>query len=66
MTDKIVVFTTCSTIEEAEQIARKLVDARLAACVSVTPAVRSFYRWKGAVARLVRPLAPRAGKGAHL
>ena len=49
MTDKIVVFSTCSTIEEAEQIARKLVDARLAACVSVTPAVRSFYRWKGAV-----------------
>jgi len=49
MTDKIVVFSTCSTVEEAEQIARKLVEARLAACVSVTPAVRSFYRWKGAI-----------------
>ena len=49
MTDKIVVFSTCSTIEEAEQLARRLVDAHLAACVSVMPGVRSFYRWKGAV-----------------
>jgi periplasmic divalent cation tolerance protein len=56
MTDKIVVFSTCSTIEEAAQIARKLVDARLAACVSVTPAVRSFYRWKGAVEEAVECL----------
>jgi periplasmic divalent cation tolerance protein len=49
MTDKIVVFSACSSTEEGHQIARKLVDARLAACVTVTPGVRSFYRWKGAV-----------------
>ena len=49
MTDKIVVFSTCSTLEEAEQIARKLIGERLAACVNVTPGVRSFYRWKGAI-----------------
>ncbi len=49
MTDKIVVFSTCSTLEEAERIARKLIGERLAACVNVTPGVRSFYRWKGAV-----------------
>src|SRR5690349_18567808 len=49
MTDKIVVFSTCSTLEEAEQIARKLIEERLAACVNVTTGMRSFYRWKGAV-----------------
>ena len=49
MTDKIVVFSACASADEAHRIARKLVDARLAACVTVTPGVRSFYRWKGAV-----------------
>jgi periplasmic divalent cation tolerance protein len=49
MTDKIVVFSTCSTQEEAAQIARKLVAEHLAACVNVAPGVRSFYRWKGAI-----------------
>src|SRR5580700_11253353 len=49
MTDKIVVFSTCATADEAERIARRLVDERLAACVNVISPVRSFYRWKGAV-----------------
>lgn len=49
MTDKIVVFSTCSTPEEAARIARKLIEERLAACVNVTPNIRSFYRWKGAI-----------------
>jgi len=46
MTDKIVVLSTASSAEEAEKIARSLVDARLAACVNVVPGMRSFYRWK--------------------
>ena len=49
MTDKIVVFSTCASAEEAERIARHLIDRRLAACVNVVPQIRSFYRWKGAV-----------------
>jgi periplasmic divalent cation tolerance protein len=49
MTDKIVILSTCSTEEEAERLARALLDARLAACVNVVPRVRSFYRWKGQV-----------------
>jgi periplasmic divalent cation tolerance protein len=49
MTDKIVVFSTCATDEEAERLARLLVERRLAACVNVVAGVRSFYRWKGAV-----------------
>lgn len=50
MTDKIVVLNTCGSVEEAERLARKLVDLRLAACVTVISPARSFYRWQGAVA----------------
>ena len=46
MTDKIVVLSTCGSAEEAAKIARALVEKKLAACVNVMPAVRSFYRWK--------------------
>jgi periplasmic divalent cation tolerance protein len=49
MTDKIVVLSTCASAEEAERLARRLIDDRLAACVNVLSPVRSFYRWKGAV-----------------
>jgi periplasmic divalent cation tolerance protein len=49
MTDKIVVISTCGSAEEAERLARMLVDERLAACVTVVPSVKSFYRWDGAV-----------------
>jgi periplasmic divalent cation tolerance protein len=49
MTDKIVVFSTCASEEEAERLARLMVESRLAACVNVIPGARSFYRWQGAV-----------------
>ena len=49
MTDKIVVFSTASSAVEAEAIAQRLVEERLAACVNVVTGVRSFYRWKGKI-----------------
>jgi len=50
MTDKIVVLVTCGSAREACTIARKLVEARLAACGNVVEApVRSIYRWQGRV-----------------
>lgn len=49
MTDKIVVFSTCSGEEEAVRVARALVEAQLAACVNIVPQIRSIYRWKGAI-----------------
>jgi periplasmic divalent cation tolerance protein len=49
MTDKIVVFSTCGSEAEAEKVARGLVEKRVAACVNIVPAVRSFYRWQGAI-----------------
>jgi periplasmic divalent cation tolerance protein len=49
MTDKIVVVNTCGSAEEAESLARKLIEQHLAACVTVVSPVKSFYRWNGGV-----------------
>lgn len=49
MTDKIVVLSACASAEEAQRIARALVEKRLAACVNLMPGVRSVYRWKDAI-----------------
>jgi periplasmic divalent cation tolerance protein len=51
MTDLAIVLTTIGVGERAEQLARQLVDERLAACVNVHPPMVSVYRWKGAVER---------------
>ena len=49
MTDKVVVLSTCGSLQEASRIARALVEQRLAACVNVTGPIRSVYRWEGRV-----------------
>jgi periplasmic divalent cation tolerance protein len=43
-----VVLVTCGTLTEGRRIARRVVSARLAACVNIVlrPA-ESFYTWKG-------------------
>jgi periplasmic divalent cation tolerance protein len=46
-----VVFITTGTPQEAEAIARVLVEERLAACANVLPGVTSIYRWEGKVQR---------------
>lgn len=43
-----VVLCNCPP-EAAADIARALVDKRLAACVNLIPGVRSIYRWKGEI-----------------
>jgi periplasmic divalent cation tolerance protein len=47
MTDKIIVFVTCESTEQAERIAEALVTDKLAACVNVVPGVKSCYVWEG-------------------
>ena len=47
MTDKIIVFVTCDSKEQAEEIAQAVVNEKLAACVNVVPAIRSCYIWEG-------------------
>ena len=46
MTDARIVLTTAGSPEEAEKIARALVEGRLAACVNIVPQIQSIYRWK--------------------
>ena len=45
----LIVLTTTPNEEEAERLARAIVDVRLAACVQVLPRMKSFYVWEGAV-----------------
>jgi periplasmic divalent cation tolerance protein len=46
MTDTRIVLTTAGSPQEAEKIARALVERRLAACVNIIPQIQSVYRWK--------------------
>jgi len=49
MTDAVVVLVTAPTAEKAVEIARAVVEEKLAACGNVLPGVRSIYRWEGKV-----------------
>ena len=49
MSRYIQVMTTVDRKEEADAIARQLVDEGLAACVQVAGPVESTYRWKGTI-----------------
>ena len=48
LTDCRVVYVTASP-DEAPDLARTLVERRVAACVNLVPEVRSIYRWQGKV-----------------
>jgi periplasmic divalent cation tolerance protein len=49
MTEALVVLVTTPTPERAAEIARAVVEERLAACGNVVPGLRSIYRWEGKV-----------------
>lgn len=44
-----IVLTTAADAEEARRLGRALVEERLAACVTMAPAVHSIYRWQGQI-----------------
>ncbi len=41
------VYITCSNFEEAEKIAKKILEERLAACANIFKEIKSMYWWKG-------------------
>ncbi len=49
MPEYIQVVTTTARRDEAERIARELVEQRLAACAQVHGPVSSTYRWQGRI-----------------
>lgn len=56
MLKNYLVLSTIDDAEAAEEIARKLVDERLAACVNIIPEITSIYKWKGNLERSVERL----------
>lgn len=44
-----IVLVTAPSADVAAQLARTLVEERLAACGNIVPGVRSIYRWQGEV-----------------
>ena len=48
-TSVCLLLTTCADADTAQRLARSLVQARLAACASVLPAMTSTYRWQGRI-----------------
>ena len=45
MTDKVIVFVNCESMEQASHLAQAVVSEGLAACVNLMPGVRSCYMW---------------------
>ena len=43
------VLTTAANPDEDAQLARTLVEERLAACATLIPRVQSIYRWQGKI-----------------
>jgi len=49
VTDAIVVLINTGSEEQATEIARALVEERLAACANIISPIRSIYRWNDRV-----------------
>jgi periplasmic divalent cation tolerance protein len=47
----VIVLLTGPSGEELQQLATRLVEERLAACVNILPGVTSVYRWQGGIER---------------
>ena len=47
----VLVYVTAGDHETGHELAVRLVEERLVACVNVVPGVTSVYRWEGAVQR---------------
>ncbi len=43
----LIIMTSILSADEAEVLAEKIVNARLAACVQILPQIKSVYIWEG-------------------
>lgn len=49
MTDCLLVMTTLPDLESARNLAHRLLESRLAACISILPSMTSIYVWDGKI-----------------
>ena len=42
----VFIYTTCRDVDQAKELSRKIVKARVAACVNIWP-MESMYYWEG-------------------
>jgi periplasmic divalent cation tolerance protein len=49
MSEILTVLCTCPDTATAKSLAAGLVGQGLAACVNITPEIRSIYRWRGEI-----------------
>jgi periplasmic divalent cation tolerance protein len=47
MTELLLVMTSLPDKDAAKELAKRLIDAHLAACVQIQAGVHSIYRWEG-------------------
>lgn len=45
----VAVLITCASMEEAERLAKSLLEAKLAACINIARGVKSLFWWEGRV-----------------
>ena len=64
--EAVLVLITTATREEADRIARSLVEKRLAACVSIVPQVRSFFWWENKLSEEEEVLLMMKTRRSHL
>jgi periplasmic divalent cation tolerance protein len=43
----LIVFCTCPSLEVGRTLAKKVVEAKYAACVNILPNITSIYTWEG-------------------
>jgi periplasmic divalent cation tolerance protein len=42
-----IVYTVCSSVDEAKSIGKALVEEKICACVNIIPGMHSIYFWEG-------------------
>lgn len=45
----LIVYITCSNLEQAKSIGKTVVEEKLAACANCIPSMQSIYMWKGSL-----------------
>ncbi len=55
--EMMVVFCTFPDVEKAREVAGRMIEQGLAACVNLLPGVESIYKWEGEIQRDAEVLA---------